>query len=1058
MNRTVVRSMLPFVGILVAACTAFGADDPAAARFRGTGKADPIRVENLKKAAGPAAGQTSLGFDVAWNHSWRARWEVPEQAHGGKGLLAVENWDAAWLFVKYRGPGADGWSHATLSANAGDHAAPPAAKLDVGLSDEGTKGVGAFAFRSAVGSGPNDWKGVTLRWLHEADGVTDPAAAEVRVFAVHMVYVPEGAFWLGDGSTNFVAAQFSAGDSIAPYRVESEAAITLGGEGPKNLGNRDTVGQYFRTDDFSSGAPKTLPARFPKGHAAFYCMRHELTEGEIVAWLNTLSAKAQAAVQPFQGNELASSGIKAATPASPGHPAVYASDRPDTACDAVMWSDGTGYSTWAGLRPMTELEFEKACRGPLVPVADEYAWGTSAIAGAAPAAKAGGPQPGYIVAQAGTPAERVSWQGDAGPDATRGNAVWSGAVRRDAKGAVAADAVSRALRPGAFATPDADRVAAGGSYWGILDLTGNLAERVVVAGNMAGRRFAGTHGVWPAPFVTIGHGQGQRKPEEWAFGFGTRGGALKNGTEYLRTSDRQEVAAISPAVPGRTRRSSSSYGFRCVRTARIVPYELKPTEMTPVPWHQQGPQQVQPAAHGWGDDCVTPIENLTVTPRDARTATITFDLAWNNSWRNDQNHDAVWVFFKTRTDDAGWRHVNLVADRVVNPTGYGHADGDTKFDLLVPDGADGFSGVFVRRVAIGKGPVKVQKVAVVCDADAVKGIGADAKDRIRAVGIQMVYVPDGPFLLGSGGSEVGVFHQYTDGTDASKPFRVTGAGPIPTGRKEGRLWAAKHGGPLVDGGEIPAAYPNGFASFYCMKFHVTPVQYAEFLNMIDAKLADERYAGPDRCVYNKVGYSGVNGHVAKEGSGVYVGRPGRQRAGAGCFGLSWADGATYASWAGLRPMTELEFEKAVRGPLEPYPGQVGPSYWGISGFGNVDWDAFKSDTACERAVTAGKAGLTFKGSHGLGTPVLPADWPQADAVGSAVRHTHYSSLNLERLRGAMEPPGFFQPAGISPFELPRARTSDRMFAGVADAERLWSHKWRGVRTAPRSAADKPTNP
>jgi hypothetical protein len=406
--------MLPFVGILVAACTAFGADDPAAARFRGTGKADPIRVENLKKAAGPAAGQTSLGFDVAWNHSWRARWEVPEQAHGGKGLLAVENWDAAWLFVKYRMPGADGWSHATLSANAADHAAPPAAKLDVGLSDEGTKGVGAFAFRSAVGSGPNDWKGVTLRWLHEADGVTDPAAAEVRVFAVHMVYVPEGAFWLGDGSTNFVAAQFSAGDSIAPYRVESEAAITLGGEGPKNLGNRDTVGQYFRTDDFSSGAPKTLPARFPKGHAAFYCMRHELTEGEIVAWLNTLSAKAQAAVQPFQGNELASSGIKAATPASPGHPAVYASDRPDTACDAVMWSDGTGYSTWAGLRPMTELEFEKACRGPLVPVADEYAWGTSAIAGAAPAAKAGGPQPGYIVAQAGTPAERVSWQGDAG--------------------------------------------------------------------------------------------------------------------------------------------------------------------------------------------------------------------------------------------------------------------------------------------------------------------------------------------------------------------------------------------------------------------------------------------------------------------------------------------------------------------------------------------------------------------------------------------------------------------------------------------------------------------
>jgi hypothetical protein len=28
---------------------------------------------------------------------------------------------------------------------------------------------------------------------------------------------------------------------------------------------------------------------------------------------------------------------------------------------------------------MTELEYEKACRGPLMPVANEYAWGTTTI-------------------------------------------------------------------------------------------------------------------------------------------------------------------------------------------------------------------------------------------------------------------------------------------------------------------------------------------------------------------------------------------------------------------------------------------------------------------------------------------------------------------------------------------------------------------------------------------------------------------------------------------------------------------------------------------------------
>ena len=70
-------------------------------------------------------------------------------------------------------------------------------------------------------------------------------------------------------------------------------------------------------------------------------------------------------------------------------------------------------------------------------------------------------------------------------------------------------------------------------------------------------------------------------------------------------------------------------------------------------------------------------------------------------------------------------------------------------------------------------------------------------------------------------------------------------------------------------------------------------------------------------------------------------------------------------------------------------------------------------------------------------------------MGSGVRCTHYSSVNLERLRGAVDVPGFFQPNNITSFELPRARLSDRLFAGLADPERLWSHKWRGIRTAPK---------
>jgi hypothetical protein len=1029
--------------------------DPAAARFRGTGKADPIRIANIKAAAG-SSGQAVVSFDLAWDHSWRAAWDVPEQAHGGRGTLTLESWDAAWVFAKFRKAGSTRWSPATLSAKAADHLAPPAVTLDIGLTDDGTKAAGVFAFRAAAGSGPNDWKGVALRWLNEADGVSDPAAAEVKVFAIQMVYVPECAYWLGDGSTALVAAQFSAGDTAAAIRIESEAAITLGGESPRNIGSRDGIGVELRADDFTSGVARPLPARFPKGFAAFYCMRHELTEGAYVDYLNHLPAGDELPEKfshsgqpgwplPFQTKDFQYNGIQVVTPATPETPAVYMTATPHSPCPGLVRYEHTRYTNWAGLRPMTELEYEKSARGPLRPVADEFVWGTSAIAGSNAGKKPAARPDGYVVTDAGKTDESVSWQGADGPDASRGNAAWSGGVRRDGKGVGLADALKPVPNPraGAFATPESDRVAAGASYWGIMDLSGNLAERVVTVGNVAGRRFAGTHGAWPDAIFTVGK-RDARFPEDWGWGFGTRGGSLSSeGSKDLRISDRQNMNNTSYHLPSRSR--TVQVGVRAVRTARIVPHALQPQERVSV-FDEKGAVVGGPPS-GWDNQCAVVIENVELKPRDEKTATISFDVSWKDSWRNEHNHDAAWVFFKARTGEpAAWRHVKLVADRVVNPSGYGQKEDGTKVDIIVPEGADGFTGAFIRRAAPGKGPLTANRVTVVCDAASVPGLTSDGKDGIRGMGIQMVFVSEGPFVLGNSGAEVGSFHRYIDGTDTSTPYRVTGPGAIPTGRKQGQLWARNHGGPLVDGGEIPATYPNGHAAFYCMKFHISPVQYADFLNALPPEQAGERFGGT---VFNKVVYSGKNGHVSKDDKGRFIGRPGRERAGAGCFSISWADGATFAAWAGLRPMTELELEKAVRGPRDPIADEVGPSYWGLSGFGVNDWDAFKGEPQSERPVSATAPGLRFKGSHGLGTTSLPADWPQADAVGSALRCSHYSSTNLERLRGLVEPPGFFQPTSITFVELPRTRLSDRLFAGVADPERLWSHKWRGVRTAPK---------
>ncbi|KPK46635.1 MAG: hypothetical protein AMK72_09505 [Planctomycetes bacterium SM23_25] len=80
------------------------------------------------------------------------------------------------------------------------------------------------------------------------------------------------------------------------------------------------------------------------------------------------------------------------------------------------------------------------------------------------------------------------------------------------------------------------------------------------------------------------------------------------------------------------------------------------------------------------------------------------------------------------------------------------------------------------------------------------------------------------------------------------------------------------------------------------------------------------------------------------------------------------------------------------------------------------------------------AGRRFKGTHGRGALDLPADWPEADAVGSGMRCTHYSP----RVQG-------FDHV----WDLQRARLSDRLLAAVVDPDQCPSHKWRGVRTAPK---------
>lgn len=79
-----------------------------------TARANDIAVSNATLTGQDAGADfTLVRFDVNWSNSWRTN-------------SGPSNWDAAWVFVKFRIEGGAGctpgaWQHATLSATNGHH-------------------------------------------------------------------------------------------------------------------------------------------------------------------------------------------------------------------------------------------------------------------------------------------------------------------------------------------------------------------------------------------------------------------------------------------------------------------------------------------------------------------------------------------------------------------------------------------------------------------------------------------------------------------------------------------------------------------------------------------------------------------------------------------------------------------------------------------------------------------------------------------------------------------------------------------------------------------------
>jgi len=393
-----------------------------------------------------SGSENTLTFTIKWDNSWRVN-------------SGPTNYDAVWLFVKRQPCGANGiWSHALLSSTAGAHVVSGTNANSL-VIDPVTDNMGVLVHLGL--SSDNQITSIstttivlklTENYNPALSGPSSATADNWKIFGIEMVFVPTGEFYLGDGrSVN--SNNFSDGTLSQALKITNSLQNTTG------LGSYST---YTKSPLY--GCPVPLPKEFPLGYNGFYTMKYEISQGQMVDFYNTLTYTQQAAKMKAVANRVLTSAnqyignnasymslYNSSTGTASTVPATFTSAYPHLPMGYMNWQDLSAYLDWSGLRPMTEFEYEKACRGNNSGTANvafpyEYPWGNTNIT-------------------------------NPGSHNSASNATWSsyeGSCNYQ---------MNNPIRGGAFATALSNRSQSGASYYGIMEMGGNLWEQCVGGGS-----------------------------------------------------------------------------------------------------------------------------------------------------------------------------------------------------------------------------------------------------------------------------------------------------------------------------------------------------------------------------------------------------------------------------------------------------------------------------------------------------------------------------------------------------------------------------------------------
>lgn len=498
-------------------------------------QANNLNISNVRLGSrDPQAKTVTVLFDIAWDNSWRNK----------------INHDAAWVTVrlansqltsgvKYLCPMntagiAPGGFYPGSNSNAEVYV--PLDKIGAFIRPQAHQSSGTFSSKSVI-----------LTVNYAACGFSESDKIEVSVKGTEMVYVPEGAFYAGDYASS-VASFKSGTNDTAPWLISSS--------GPISVTAAASAGYFYSSSggagEYPTGTAFVVPQAFPKGYGAFYVMKYEITEGQWVDFINSIPAGARTARDITNAaHKNADSVIDRNTISCSGSPLTCSTSRPYRAVNYLGWTDYCAFLDWLGLRPITELEYEKSARGPVLPIPGEFAWGSTNV----------------------IPVSELSSVQEVGDESvvTNGaNAHYGNTTLVGGDSGNGPEYAQGPLRAGIFSTATSTRIQSGAGYYGVMELSGNLKEWAVTVGNPLGLAFTGISG--DGYLSTLSGYEGNADVNGWpgmdvvpsrgitsSQGAGFRGGSWGDNGSALQVSDRSEAA-------NGANDAEATYGGRGVRT------------------------------------------------------------------------------------------------------------------------------------------------------------------------------------------------------------------------------------------------------------------------------------------------------------------------------------------------------------------------------------------------------------------------------------------------------------------------------------------------------------